>query len=114
MNMADTEQGKGQTMITIRNRFHNTSVTVRANLGDILTDGQMRRIRRELCGISDCRCGTIRGHQETLGGTPFSVEEIDQGVFQIYDRNAVNRMREEPHGAERAKNDRGPLHDRPS
>jgi hypothetical protein len=48
--------------ITLTNDFHGTSVTLRVN-GDRLSAGQMRRMRRELCGMSDCCCGTIRGKQ---------------------------------------------------
>lgn len=44
-------------MITIHNNFHNTSVNVRASIGDELTATQVNRVRRELCGIRDCCCG---------------------------------------------------------
>ena len=53
-------------MITLTNDFHNTEATVRIAE---LQPGQVRqisrstynRIRRELCGMSDCQCGDVRG-----------------------------------------------------
>jgi hypothetical protein len=53
-------------MITIINEFHKSEVRVRANIGDVLTARQVRRIRRTLCGRIGCTCGGIlseRGHQ---------------------------------------------------
>ena len=50
-------------MITLKNNFHGTSVNLRPRNGR-LSPAQMRRARRELCGLSDCQCGGIRGSQE--------------------------------------------------
>jgi len=50
-------------MITLKNNFHGTSVNLRPRNGR-LSPAQMRRARRELCGLSDCQCGGIRGPQE--------------------------------------------------
>jgi len=68
-------------MITIRNDFHNTEVSIRANIGDELTESQIKRARNELCGISGCTCGGPigeRGHQDG-----FVVEQIDIDRVQI-------------------------------
>ena len=55
-------------MITLRNDFHNTSVNVRADVGDYLTDGQAARIARKLCpSTQHCSCGDelkMRGPQD--------------------------------------------------
>jgi len=53
-------------MITLTNNYHNTSVSLRADVGDYLTQSQISRARRELCGMSDCECSSsigTRGHQ---------------------------------------------------
>lgn len=56
---------KGEDMdLTLTNDFHNTEVTIRAkSLPWRVTPSQQRRIDRALCGMSDCKCGTIRGPQ---------------------------------------------------
>ena len=60
--------------MTIKNDFHNTSVVVVGELVDYathwettLSDSQMKRVKRVLCGMRDCTCGGIRGRQEYLG-----------------------------------------------
>lgn len=51
-------------LVTLINDFHNTSATIRVDsFPHQLTDAQHRRVMRLLCGMSDCRCGTIRGPQ---------------------------------------------------
>jgi len=50
------------TKITLTNDFHNTSVNLVVTdhgPGDtvVISDGQYRRARRELCGMAECRCG---------------------------------------------------------
>ena len=49
---------------TLRNDFHDTRVNVRVLEDGRLSKTQVRRIRRELCGIHDCRCGAVRGPQD--------------------------------------------------
>jgi hypothetical protein len=51
-----------RTTLTLSNDFHQTSVIVHP-LNSHLSASQMRRVRRELCGMADCSCGGIRGHQ---------------------------------------------------
>ena len=38
------------------NSIHNTEITLELGLIRILTPHQMRRIEKELCGISGCEC----------------------------------------------------------
>jgi len=57
--------------ITLRNSFHNTTARVRIypDTQTLLTASTVRRLRRELCGMSDCRCGGAlgqRGHQDGI------------------------------------------------
>jgi hypothetical protein len=71
---------------TLRNDFHNTECRVRCEgLSHIygeatirLSDAQIRRARRALCGIADCKCAThacgIRGPQTTDDGKRLVVE----------------------------------------
>jgi hypothetical protein len=54
------KRGKKMTKITVTNDFHNTSINLQVK-GDTLTRSQMRRVNRELCGMSDCCCGDIVG-----------------------------------------------------
>lgn len=49
---------------TITNDFHSTSVTVVVPADGILSVSQTKRVYRELCGMSDCTCGGIRGSQD--------------------------------------------------
>jgi len=51
-------------MITLFNNFHDTQVSIQAEVGDVLTPSQYRRVRRELCGIRGCTCGIVRGYQD--------------------------------------------------
>ena len=64
-------------MIDINNDYHNTTVRVRADVGDILTPSQLHRIRRELCGIEDCSCGTIRDDRYRLADHPLGKYILD-------------------------------------
>ena len=53
--------------VEFSNDFHDTYITVRARITPhqiLLSPGQMRKIEKELCGISDCQCGGLRGQQE--------------------------------------------------
>ena len=52
--------------ITLTNDFHNSSVTVKVPKNGILSAGTTKRVYRELCGISGCTCGGIRGPQELI------------------------------------------------
>jgi hypothetical protein len=51
-----------RTTLILTNDIHQTSITVRP-LNSHLSASQMRRVRRELCGLDDCSCGAVRGHQ---------------------------------------------------
>lgn len=51
--------------VTLRNDFHNSEVNVWAEqLPHETSPYQTKRIRRELCGMADCVCGSIRGPQD--------------------------------------------------
>jgi hypothetical protein len=51
--------------ITIANDFHNSTARVRVNAtGETyLSAATVRRVRRTLCGISDCTCGGFLGQR---------------------------------------------------
>ena len=55
-------------MNTFKNDFRNTSVRLRASLGDYLSDSQIKRAARVLCPAADCFCGhgeiNTRGRQD--------------------------------------------------
>ncbi len=44
---------------TIRSNLHKASINVVAEPGTPLSDSQVKRINRALCGMPDCRCGGI-------------------------------------------------------
>lgn len=53
--------------ITLQNRFHQTTVTIKPDVFYVnensaqfyLSKWQVKKIRRNLCGMDDCVCGTI-------------------------------------------------------
>lgn len=58
-------------MQTLNNSFHNTQIRIRTTLtweqiehraysGDKAAKALKSRIRRKLCGVSGCTCGTVR------------------------------------------------------
>ena len=52
--------------VTLTNSFHNTEVQVNVPDSGVLSLRQTQRVRKELCGITDCRCGGTFGPQEDL------------------------------------------------
>jgi hypothetical protein len=55
--------------ITFSNDFHNTQCTVIGKLasnqrGYIISLDQLKKVKRNLCGMSNCGCGSIRGQQD--------------------------------------------------
>ena len=68
-------------MITIKNDYHDTTITLRANIGDTLTPSRVRRIQRLLCGIDDCKCGGVAGERGRQDG--FEIVAADYAGFAI-------------------------------
>lgn len=60
-------------IITLTNDFHNTSVNLRANMGDTLSASQVRRARNSLCGNSDCTCSGDLGTRGPGSVSPDSI-----------------------------------------
>lgn len=63
--------------ITLTNDFHGTSVTLNADVRShvhnvstaYLTENQVRKAKRELCGTAGCSCsGTVHSAPGTRGG----------------------------------------------
>ena len=55
---------KKMTTITIRNEYHNSKYPLRvACLPARLSDSQVARCRRALCGIAGCTCGGNLGER---------------------------------------------------
>ena len=61
-------------MVTVKNSFHGTAVVLRARLGKELTSGQIKKARKELCGVCGCTCGGPIGNRGPQDG--FTVEQI--------------------------------------
>lgn len=53
-------------MVTLRNSFHDSEVTVRCDLPGDLSPRVTRRVQQSLCGVSGCVCGVIRGPQDIV------------------------------------------------
>lgn len=72
-------------MITLRNNFHGTAVRLRASIGDTLTLAQLRRARRELCGIPTCVCGGGAGERgpQWHDGRRFDLETFGPNQIQL-------------------------------
>jgi hypothetical protein len=66
--------------ITLRNDLHGSEAVVIAKDG-IVSPESIRRAIRKLCGISDCRCGGIHGHQD------FEYTYLDHKKMLITGRN---------------------------
>ena len=64
--------------ITLHNDFHNTSVDLIAKDGK-LTESQMKKAQRELCGCEGCTCSGEFGYR--------GPQEID-GIEPVYDSRA--------------------------
>ena len=60
-------------LITLINDFHSTAANVRTADG-WLSKGQVKRIRRTLCGIDGCTCGGELGER---GAQDYAVVDID-------------------------------------
>ena len=68
--------------IVLENHFHNTSVTLHAELGEALSVSQVKRARRELCGMSGCSCG---GAERRDG--PFVMEQVGTNSFAVFPKD---------------------------
>lgn len=81
--------------IELKNNFHNTSAKL--NVSDLriaeelgngndyfctITESQMNRAARKLCGIKDCTCGTVRGPQTHNGRKLAVMHETQHGLVQ--------------------------------
>ena len=72
--------------LTLTNDFHNTSITlnvkdVRSHIHNVATayptKGQIKKAKRELCGIKGCTCSAgdgTRGRQEAPSGKRLVVD----------------------------------------
>jgi len=75
--------------ITITNSFHNSSVRLDLPDDGILSTRQVRRARRELCGIPTCVCGGNLGERGKqfavwLPNLPlFECEPLEDGRIAI-------------------------------
>jgi hypothetical protein len=67
-------------MITLTNDFHNSSVSIRATVGDLLTPAQIRKAKATLCGINGCACGGPLGER---GEQSSRIEQIGQDKFRV-------------------------------
>ena len=54
--------------ITLKNCFHGTEATINLKPNKPASRGQMKRAYDKLCGMSECRCGGVRGGQEMPEG----------------------------------------------
>ena len=60
--LTSAENGKKAALgqkFTIRSKFHPTSINIVSEVDTALSESQVKRIDRALCGMSDCSCGGI-------------------------------------------------------
>ena len=73
-------------MLTLRSNFHGSNVDVRVQaFPATLTASQTKRVKRELCGVADCKCGGVRGQQMANDGNLLDVETT-------YDSNGAPQL----------------------
>ena len=66
--------------ITFTNDFHGTEASCVTQSG-ILNVDQVKRLRKKLCGMSDCSCGDVRGGD-------FALVQISHDAWAIEDRHS--------------------------
>ncbi len=62
--------------ITLTNDFHNTEATVIVNDSMMLSNSQIKRAQKKLCGMSGCECSNAagtRGRQYLPDGSRFDL-----------------------------------------
>jgi hypothetical protein len=85
---------KESKKFTLRNRFHNTEVNVvlkkdgRGNYP--LSESQIKRVRKTLCGCTYCSCGVVRGPQQW--GLEYDFDNVD---WTFYPKWTVKKGRDE-------------------
>lgn len=73
--------------ITITNTFHNSSVNVIVpNYPFQLTSTQVKRVEKNLCGIPNCRCGSMWSMSNT------EIEGSDRHHFEPLTDNMTGRV----------------------
>lgn len=77
--------------VKLTNDFHNTSVTLHLKgsaedmrCGMYLSDHQIKRARKTLCGVKGCTCGGKVGER---GKQNIDVAYEYDGMIYVYDRN---------------------------
>lgn len=66
--------------ITLTNDFHNSAVTLQANLGEWLSARQIQKARKALCGMQDCTCGGNLGER---GKQAVDVDVADRNRIRL-------------------------------
>jgi hypothetical protein len=69
-------------MLELKNDFHNTSVRIRARVGQRLSPRTIQRIQRALCGMDDCLCSGWLGHRGPQPWAPVDIS-YDGTVVQL-------------------------------
>lgn len=80
---------KEVTMLTLTNSFHNTEATIRANVDDTVSRSTLRRVRKQLCGITGCTCGREDGTRHSRYRLESQGLDADSPVLVIDTRTEV-------------------------
>jgi hypothetical protein len=70
-----------RTKITIWSISHPTMAYVIPAADGTLTEGQVQRIEKALCGMSDCRCGGLASVRILEGGEITRLREGDGALY---------------------------------
>ena len=63
-------------MITLTNDWHGSTTRIRAKIGDLLNEDQVKRIGKCLCSITDCGCSDDTG---TRGDQDYGLNIVEIG-----------------------------------
>ena len=80
-------------MVTIEliNEFHGTTARIRPRLDRTVSRRTERRVWRELCGMTDCGCGSVRGGRYYLTEIRDPWDQVEK--FRVVDRNRTEGTR---------------------
>lgn len=72
-------------MTQLTNSFHDTSATITAKTGELVSAGIRRRVKRLLCPFQDCTCSRRDGTRNSR----YYLEEDGYGNITVIDRDRL-------------------------
>lgn len=72
--------------ITLTNDFHNSESIITIQKDGMVSQSQVKKVHKELCGIKDCTCSGQSGQR---GRQEWVIVEISQGNFKAVKSNTL-------------------------